>query len=128
MVKISCKVCGAEHEYSVENFPLVFTAKRMQYTRGRRSERKPIGEKTVIVGYACKKCDIQDRRQKFIREQKIQPKPGQRMMEAIREKAEDIDAERKLGVPASKEVVQKGGFFGKIKSGLTLFKKGGNTT
>jgi hypothetical protein len=34
LVKIRCKVCGDKHEYSVKNFPLAFTAKRMQYHTG----------------------------------------------------------------------------------------------
>jgi carbamoylphosphate synthase large subunit len=54
---------------------------------GCRKKRKSIGVKRVIVGYICKKCLSKHQTREFIKKHNIKPKKGQRMREAIREKA-----------------------------------------
>lgn len=83
--KLRCKICGEEHKNTSKNFPVAFY-ERQEVFEGKGKNKKSLGIQPVLVGYGCKKCVGKHERSEFIKQHSIKPAPGQRMIDAIRNK------------------------------------------
>jgi hypothetical protein len=88
-LKLRCKICGAEHKATNKKFPFAFYEQREVF-EGKGKNRKSLGVKPVLVGYGCKKCVGKHERSEFIKQHSIKPAPGQRMIEAVRNKIKEL--------------------------------------
>lgn len=108
-LKLRCKFCGKEHKNTSKNFPLALYEKREVF-EDKRKNRKSLGIKPVLVGYACHKCIGKHQRDEFIKEHSIKPAPGQSIMDAVRAKIKDLKMKPKYAPPTQQKPKPKGGW------------------
>lgn len=104
---LRCKFCGESHKASSDNFPLALQGD-VEAFEGRGRNKKSLGMKRQIIGYACKKCVDGYHRAEFIKEHKIKPGPGQRIKNAIREKLKELAAGVKFNTPIASAETKQG--------------------
>ena len=88
-LRICCKLCRGEHQYSKKNFPLILKGD-VEIFKGSGRKKKSLGIQRVIIGFACKRCMGSYKRESLIKRHNIKQKEGQRMDDAIREKMKKV--------------------------------------
>ena len=115
--RFRCKFCGESHQAKEKHFPIELKEKLPVYM-GKAKNRRQTGElKHQTTGYACKKCWRKHRISQFIKEHNIKQLPGQRMIDAIRKKAQEVnDAKTKrIVLDGTKSLEQRTGLIGWLK-------------
>ena len=107
-----CRICGEMHKLNAKNFPLELWLPPTD-KKGNRIPGEP-----VFSGRACRKCDRKDRRDKFIKEYGVRPKKGQKLNDAIRDKAQELKIKSKIVRDRAPD--KKQGLFQRIQSRLSL--------
>lgn len=87
--KIRCRFCKDEHKHTTKNFPLTIHGE-VEAFEGKGKNRKSLGLKQQVIGYACEKCVNKYHWAEFIKEHRLKPSPGQKMIQAIRAKIEEL--------------------------------------
>jgi hypothetical protein len=123
-LKLQCKICGGQHAATEKNFPVAFR-EFQEVFEGKGKKRKSIGHQQVITGYGCRWCVEKHAVRQFIKQHNIKPRHGQRLMDAVRNKAEELKKAAKFNVARPQQ--QKIGKWEKIKGWTKsrFFKRGG---
>ena len=106
---LRCKFCGESHKAIPDNFPLALQ-EDVEVFEGRGRNKKSLGKKRQIIGYACRKCVDTYHRAEFIKEHKLKPGPGQRIKDLIKKKIAELKlaASVKLNAPATPAETKQG--------------------
>lgn len=86
---IRCRVCFGSHKLTAENFPIKLQD-NIEIFQGSGKKRKSLGTHLVVIGYMCKKCVNKGEREKFIKQHNLKAAPGQRMLDIIRNKLDEL--------------------------------------
>jgi len=111
--KLHCKICGDEHKATSKHFPIALYERREVF-EGKGKNKKSLGIRPVLVGYACSKCIQKHELSQFIKEHNIKPGSGQRLMDAVRKKAEELKLKR-IPVNRIKPTQEKPRFWQRLK-------------